>query len=299
MKSGIDLIPDVELPIKPYDKVLLTQNKYKAGHLILSNGSFGVCVPKGSSAVVYFPELDGEPVDISTLGEDFVDLGFAITVHKAQGSGFEHVFLVLPWKLSLLSRELLYTALSRAKISLDLFLQNPPEGTKQTTSLLERARRRSYVETRKTSVFGLDPWSYSLEPETGVFVDSKVEYIIYKALMKVRDECGDIDFWHTKKPEREGCILNIRTDFSVRCHSTGVTWYWEHLGFVGNSYLPKWDGKLKAYREFGILDQLITTEERHGIGESKIAEIIGHMRAGIVGNEDPRFRFSKHHYRLA
>ena len=41
---------------------------------------------------------------------------FAMTVHKSQGSEFAHVFLVLPGRVSaLLTRELIYTALTRAK----------------------------------------------------------------------------------------------------------------------------------------------------------------------------------------
>ena len=48
------------------------------------------------------------------------ELGFALTVHKAQGSEYEHVMLVLPQREShskepLLSRQLLYTAITRAR----------------------------------------------------------------------------------------------------------------------------------------------------------------------------------------
>ena len=43
-----------------------------------------------------------------------LELGYAMTVHKAQGSEFDHVALVLPDEdLPLLTREILYTALTR------------------------------------------------------------------------------------------------------------------------------------------------------------------------------------------
>jgi exodeoxyribonuclease V alpha subunit len=43
---------------------------------------------------------------------------FALTVHKAQGSEFDHVALVLPeTDMPLLTRELLYTAVTRARRS--------------------------------------------------------------------------------------------------------------------------------------------------------------------------------------
>ena len=46
-----------------------------------------------------------------------------ITIDKSQGSDFRNVFLVLPGKIFLLSKELLYTALTRSKRSTTLFLQ--------------------------------------------------------------------------------------------------------------------------------------------------------------------------------
>jgi hypothetical protein len=45
--------------------------------------------------------------------DDF-DFGYALTVHKAQGSEFRVVFVILPKRSRLLTRELLYTALTRA-----------------------------------------------------------------------------------------------------------------------------------------------------------------------------------------
>ena len=51
------------------------------------------------------------------LRED-LDLCYAMTVHKAQGSEFDSVALVLPTKdVPILTREVLYTAVSRARRS--------------------------------------------------------------------------------------------------------------------------------------------------------------------------------------
>ena len=47
------------------------------------------------------------------------DSAFAMTVHKAQGSEFDEVWLVLPaWNNRLLSRELVYTGTTRARSQL-------------------------------------------------------------------------------------------------------------------------------------------------------------------------------------
>lgn len=52
---------------------------------------------------------------------DAVETVFAMTVHKSQGSEFEHVALVLPDKIApVLTRELLYTGITRAKTQLTL-----------------------------------------------------------------------------------------------------------------------------------------------------------------------------------
>ena len=42
-----------------------------------------------------------------------LELAYALTVHKSQGSDFDIVFLILPKNASTLSRELLYTGLTR------------------------------------------------------------------------------------------------------------------------------------------------------------------------------------------
>ncbi|MEZ4749345.1 MAG: helicase C-terminal domain-containing protein [Bdellovibrionota bacterium] len=46
------------------------------------------------------------------VSDEKIELAHAITVHKAQGSGFGTVFLVVPKKRAILSRELIYTALT-------------------------------------------------------------------------------------------------------------------------------------------------------------------------------------------
>lgn len=50
-------------------------------------------------------------------------MGYALTVHKAQGSEFNKVILVIPNPCFLLSREMLYTALTRQKDKVILLMQ--------------------------------------------------------------------------------------------------------------------------------------------------------------------------------
>jgi exodeoxyribonuclease V alpha subunit len=54
---------------------------------------------------------------------DAVESVFAMTVHKSQGSEFDHVTLVLPdTGAAVLTRELLYTGMTRAKTQLTLIV---------------------------------------------------------------------------------------------------------------------------------------------------------------------------------
>ena len=53
-----------------------------------------------------------------------IELGYAITTHKSQGSQFDHVIFGIDFSsYSLLTRELLYTGITRAKRKCDLIAQ--------------------------------------------------------------------------------------------------------------------------------------------------------------------------------
>jgi len=111
------------LGIKPPDNefyvgrpILITHNDYNLG---LFNGDIGICAPieNGDQFVVSFPGA-AEPLLASRLPKH--ESCFAMTVHKSQGSEFDHVILALSEEASddaasLLTRELLYTAITRAK----------------------------------------------------------------------------------------------------------------------------------------------------------------------------------------
>lgn len=100
--------------------VLVTRNDYS---LNLMNGDIGIALwvpgPDGALALrVAFPRNDGSGgvrfVMPSRLVE--VETVFAMTVHKSQGSEFNHTALVLPDALNpVLTKELLYTAITRAR----------------------------------------------------------------------------------------------------------------------------------------------------------------------------------------
>jgi ATP-dependent exoDNAse (exonuclease V) alpha subunit len=79
----------------------------------------------------------------SDLEEDgrLLELAYALTIHKAQGSEFDKVFVVLPNPCRLLSRELLYTALTRQNSRLIVLCQGEPHKLLDYRHLSDAARR--------------------------------------------------------------------------------------------------------------------------------------------------------------
>ncbi|MGD1975856.1 MAG: exodeoxyribonuclease V subunit alpha [Desulfobacterales bacterium] len=97
--------------------VLITRNDY---NLNLFNGDIGITLPDPDASddelQVYFPGTAGEfrRFPIHALSDH--ETVYAMTVHKSQGSEFDHVALILPDKdYPLLTRELIYTGLTRAR----------------------------------------------------------------------------------------------------------------------------------------------------------------------------------------
>ena len=99
--------------------VMVTRNNPA---LRLTNGDIGVVLPfpvdtNGSKALrVAFPDEEGHGVRwFAPHRLDDVETVYALTVHKSQGSEFNHVAVALPEKASpVLTRELLYTGITRA-----------------------------------------------------------------------------------------------------------------------------------------------------------------------------------------
>lgn len=98
--------------------LLVTENDYELG---LYNGDTGVIVesPTGRATAVF--ERGGELLHFGPLRLGAVDTVYAMTIHKSQGSQFDTAAVLLPSISSrILTRELLYTAVTRARRELIL-----------------------------------------------------------------------------------------------------------------------------------------------------------------------------------
>jgi exodeoxyribonuclease V alpha subunit len=108
------------IPFVVGEPLIVLRNDYERG---LFNGDNGILLwvrrNNGSQiAMAIFPRGDNFVAFRFEALREFVELSYAMTVHKAQGSEFDSVAIILPEKpIAVLTRELIYTALSRSRTS--------------------------------------------------------------------------------------------------------------------------------------------------------------------------------------
>lgn len=99
--------------------IIIRRNHYE---MQLFNGDTGIVWPDGHGRLrAWFMRSDNTLYPISPARLPEYDTAYAITIHKAQGSEFDNILLLLPEEDSrVLSRELLYTGITRARSKLTL-----------------------------------------------------------------------------------------------------------------------------------------------------------------------------------
>ncbi len=100
--------------------VMVTRNNYE---LNLFNGDVGILRPDAQGNLrAWFTDSNGELRSILPAYLSDAETVFAMTIHKSQGSEFDKVMVILPEGTDnpLLTRELLYTAVTRAKKSVSI-----------------------------------------------------------------------------------------------------------------------------------------------------------------------------------
>ena len=120
------LIPNTGKGKLLFYPILICQNDYDLG---LFNGDLGLLCNEKEKSKAYFLRpsshkegKESETREIPTELLPAYEMAFAMTVHRSQGSEFQHVLLYLPSiEHSLISREILYTAITRARKEISLF----------------------------------------------------------------------------------------------------------------------------------------------------------------------------------
>ncbi len=224
--------------------------------------------------------------DFSDEGTASVELAYAITVHKAQGSEFGLTFLVLPEVSRVMSRELLYTALTRQRNRIVIVHQGPRSELWKYAS-----DEYSEMKSRVTNLFVaprlVQVGDRYLEDRLihrsgkGELMRSRIEVIIADNLATAGVEYE----YETKLVGLDGKTTRI-PDFTIVNDDGGRTYYWEHCGMMNDpGYAKRWAAKLEWYRAQQILPReegggergtLIVTEDdlKGGISSQAIKELI-------------------------
>lgn len=195
--------------------------------------------------------------------ENNIELGYAISVHKAQGSEFPRTYFVLPKnKQSLLSTELLYTGITRAQKHLTVFVENDFR-----TFVSMRRPEKSKLSLINSSVFEFNPLQEELLTMRTWYEEGKIHSTLSEFMVRSKSEVIIANMLFENGFENveyeQPLIAKDGTfylpDFTIKWR--GKTYYWEHLGMLDNpKYKRHWDDKQKWYDNH-FKGQLITTIE--------------------------------------
>lgn len=206
-----------------------------------------------------------------------LELAYALTVHKTQGSEFGKTFVVIPNPCRNLTREMLYTALTRHKDKIIILHQGnfrdliyyhqeaASEINRRMTNLFEPSAPVE-IKVRNKSVFLDEKLVYLTE--NGDLVRSKSEWIIADKL-----KAAGIKYQYEQPLVLDG--VERFPDFTIRDEDAGMVWFWEHNGMLSDDeYKKRWERKKAAYLRAQILPPplpehddgrngtLLVTEER-------------------------------------
>lgn len=217
--------------------------------------------------------------------KDNLELAYAVSIHKAQGSEFGHTFVIIPASGKRpVSAELVYTALTRANRHCTLLLEN------DVTSLLD-ARRRENAQTPQinSSLFELHVAKAALRDRSGWYETGKIHEALSGDMLRSKSEVIIANLLHERQipfryeePLFAGDGTLKLPDFTVTWR--GQTFYWEHLGLLDlTEYAEKWEAK-SAWYDRWFPGQLLTTEEGPQLSKDAEAVIQQLMQGGVSSN---------------
>jgi hypothetical protein len=282
------------------DKVIQNSNQLRKGKdpsskekgekYPVANGEIGLVARAGSSKGrdyigVAFSGRDDLLFYYDTYdfkgGRGPLELAYALTVHKAQGSEFSVVFVVLPRLTKFISRELLYTALTRSRDRLVLLVEGDDPSALYDLTKPER----SETGRRNTNLFQIVlrkasdevPYAENLIHRTlkGHMVRSKSELAIANILHEMQ-----IPYEYERPFEGEAAAGRMRPDFSF-ITAAGDIVVWEHLGMLDvTAYKEGWEWKKTWYRANGLIENetLFWTNEVGGLDSEVLRTLASRIR---------------------
>ena len=184
-----------------------------------------------------------------------LELAYAISVHKSQGSEFNRVYFVVPMhKSALLSRELFYTGLTRASRHCTLLIEEDI-----SPMLSMRRPERSYLVGINSSLFEFRPIPEAFQTLDSWYEEGKIHRTLTEIMVRSKSEViianmlaeRDIPFRYEIPLFAPDGTFYL-PDFTVTAR--GEQWYWEHLGRMDlEEYRNHWETKRTWYNRFDRL----------------------------------------------
>jgi len=208
--------------------------------------------------------------------EENLELAYAISVHKAQGSEFNRIYFILPKsKKALLTTELLYTGLTRATTHCTLLIE---EDISPLLTLLRP--EHSQLNKINSSLFKFKPVPEELLNLSDWYEEGKVHKTLARIMVRSKSEVIIANLLHERGiPFKYEVPLYAPDgtfyipDFTITWK--GEEWYWEHLGMLDKEeYRNHWKVKREWYNKHGFSERLIVTDEKEGIDSQKFEQII-------------------------
>lgn len=227
--------------------------------------------------------FSGKPhlaVEVPNTGfvEENLELAYAISVHKAQGSEFEVVYFILPNKKSpFLSTELVYTALTRATKRCVVLLQED-----LGPLLWSRRPEQSALIGINSSLFTIrivpEALSDRMWYEEGKIHHTLSEYMVRSKseviICNLLSERGIPFKYETLLQATDGTMA--LPDFTIVAN--GREWYWEHLGLLNDpAYQARWERKRAWYQRW-FPGQLLTTQDGPTLSKDALAIIMQYFQ---------------------
>lgn len=191
-----------------------------------------------------------------------LELGYAISVHKSQGSEFERVYFVLPEStLKSQAMELVYTALTRASKHCTVYVQ----GSVQT--LINAMRpEQSALKLINSSLFVFQPVPEQLLKREEWYKAGKVHSTLTTDMVRSKSEVIIANLLHSKGIDftyeqtllaEDGSMM--LPDFTIKAR--GETFIWEHWGMLSDKYKKRMEEKKTWYQKHFPHYVLLETSE--------------------------------------
>lgn len=211
----------------------------------------------------------------------WLELGYAMSVHRSQGSDFGGVVVVIPKepRQRLVSRELLYTALTRFTKRLYLLVQGQPGDPEGLLSSLWRGsseylRRNTTLYSLQHAVPDLDDY----RPEKRIIKTLRQELVLSKSEALIANmlfQAGIPYHYERRLVAPDGSWR--RPDFTIPVETPDgpSELYWEHWGMLSDpGYAAGVERRKRWYERHGYKPRLIETDELGGFDSTKIGKII-------------------------